>query len=291
MIPVPHPLLPPGFRFGASTASYQIEGAATEDGKGPSIWDTFSHQPGRIVDGSTGDVACDHYHRLDEDLDLMAAPRAWAATASRSRGRGCSPTGRGRRTRPGSTSTSGSSTGCSSATSSRWPRSTTGTCRRRSRTRAAGSTATPSTASPSTPGWSASGSRTGSSTGSRSTSPTSSTMLGYAIGTHAPGRELMFDALPVAHHLLLGHGRAAIALRAAGREQRRLRQQPCADVAGQRRRGRRRRVEALRRALERDVRRADAVRALPLRPRAAPRPGRSRPATWPRSGSRSTSTA
>src|SRR6478672_1871838 len=71
MIPVPHPLLPPGFRFGASTASYQIEGAATEDGKGPSIWDTFSHEPGRIADGSTGDVACDHYHRLDEDLDLM----------------------------------------------------------------------------------------------------------------------------------------------------------------------------------------------------------------------------
>src|SRR4051794_29939279 len=71
MIPVGHPLLPPGFRFGASTASYQIEGAATEDGKGPSIWDTFTHEPGRIVDGSSGDVACDHYHRLAEDLDLM----------------------------------------------------------------------------------------------------------------------------------------------------------------------------------------------------------------------------
>ena len=71
MIPVAHPLLPPGFRFGASTAAYQIEGAATDDGKGPSIWDTFSHESDTIVDGSTGDVACDHYHRLDEDLDLM----------------------------------------------------------------------------------------------------------------------------------------------------------------------------------------------------------------------------
>src|SRR4029077_7739217 len=62
MIPVDHPLLPPGFRFGASTAPYHIEGAASADGKGPSIWDPFSHEEGRIADGSTGDVACDHYH-------------------------------------------------------------------------------------------------------------------------------------------------------------------------------------------------------------------------------------
>src|ERR1700710_2569207 len=71
MIPVPHPQLPPGFQFGVSTSSYQSGGAAGEDGKGPSIWDTFSHEPGRIADGSAGDVACDHYHRLDEDLNLM----------------------------------------------------------------------------------------------------------------------------------------------------------------------------------------------------------------------------
>jgi beta-glucosidase len=64
-------VIPDGFVWGAATAAYQIEGAATEDGKGPSIWDTFSHEPGRIADGSTGDIACDHYHRLDEDLDLM----------------------------------------------------------------------------------------------------------------------------------------------------------------------------------------------------------------------------
>lgn len=63
--------LPPDFRFGTSTASYQIEGAATEDGKGPSIWDTFVAQPGRVVDGSTGDVACDHYHRWREDVALL----------------------------------------------------------------------------------------------------------------------------------------------------------------------------------------------------------------------------
>ncbi|HEY7225809.1 MAG TPA: GH1 family beta-glucosidase [Micromonosporaceae bacterium] len=62
---------PPGFVWGAATSAYQIEGAAAEDGRGPSIWDTFSHQPGTIVDGSTGDIACDHYHRWAGDLDLM----------------------------------------------------------------------------------------------------------------------------------------------------------------------------------------------------------------------------
>lgn len=63
---------PSDFVFGSATASYQIEGAAHEDGRGPSIWDTFSHTPGKIVHGDTGDSACDHYHRLESDLDLMA---------------------------------------------------------------------------------------------------------------------------------------------------------------------------------------------------------------------------
>ena len=62
---------PDGFLWGAATASYQVEGAATEDGRGPSIWDTFSHTPGRVLGGDTGDVACDHYHRWPEDLGLL----------------------------------------------------------------------------------------------------------------------------------------------------------------------------------------------------------------------------
>ena len=54
-----------------ATAGYQVEGAATEDGKGPSVWDVFCKKKGAIFDGNTGDVACDHYHRYKEDVALM----------------------------------------------------------------------------------------------------------------------------------------------------------------------------------------------------------------------------
>jgi beta-glucosidase len=63
---------PDGFTWGVSTSAYQIEGAVDEDGRVPSIWDTFSHTPGKIDGGGTGDVACDHYHRWREDLDLLS---------------------------------------------------------------------------------------------------------------------------------------------------------------------------------------------------------------------------
>ncbi|MFZ3594744.1 GH1 family beta-glucosidase [Streptomyces sp. BH104] len=63
---------PAGFLWGAATASYQIEGAVREDGRTPSIWDTFSHTPGKVVNGDTGDVAVDHYHRWRDDVRLMA---------------------------------------------------------------------------------------------------------------------------------------------------------------------------------------------------------------------------
>lgn len=62
---------PHNFLWGAATASYQIEGAWNEDGKGESIWDRFSHTPGKISDKSTGDIACDHYHRYQDDISLM----------------------------------------------------------------------------------------------------------------------------------------------------------------------------------------------------------------------------
>lgn len=65
--------LPSNFEWGFATAAYQIEGGVNEGGRGPCIWDTFSHlKPSRMANGATGDVACDHYHRYEEDLDLMA---------------------------------------------------------------------------------------------------------------------------------------------------------------------------------------------------------------------------
>ncbi|MET9479198.1 GH1 family beta-glucosidase [Streptomyces sp. NPDC006638] len=63
--------LPPDFTWGVATAAYQIEGAVAEDGRAPSIWDTFSHLPGTIDNNDNGDVACDHYHRVPEDIGLM----------------------------------------------------------------------------------------------------------------------------------------------------------------------------------------------------------------------------
>ncbi|MGB5655558.1 MAG: family 1 glycosylhydrolase, partial [Acidimicrobiia bacterium] len=62
---------PEGFVWGSATSSYQIEGAVAEDGRGESIWDRFSHTPGRVKNGDTGDVACDHYHRWGDDVALM----------------------------------------------------------------------------------------------------------------------------------------------------------------------------------------------------------------------------
>ena len=63
---------PPGFLWGASTSAYQIEGAVDEDGRGRSIWDTFSHTPGKVWGGDTGDVACDSYHQSENDLGLLS---------------------------------------------------------------------------------------------------------------------------------------------------------------------------------------------------------------------------
>ncbi len=91
---------PPDFAWGFAASAYQIEGAAGEDGRGPSIWDTLARQPGAIADGSTGDTACDHYHRYPVDVGIMAdlGARAYRFSASWSR---VIPMGTGATNQPG----------------------------------------------------------------------------------------------------------------------------------------------------------------------------------------------
>ncbi len=215
MIPVAHPLLPPGFRFGASTAAYQIEGAAAEDGKGPSIWDTFTHQPGRVIDGSNGDVACDHYHRLEEDLDLMARLGLGGYRFSISWPR-VQPTGSG---------------AFNPAGLDFYDRLIDGLLERDIQPMATLFHWDLPQALDDEGGWINRGvvdrfAEYAATLGERYADrvehwvpinePNVVTFLGYATGVHAPGLSLMFDSMVVAHHLLLAHGRAAIALRAAG---------------------------------------------------------------------------
>src|SRR5262252_4334136 len=81
IIAAPEPAkFPAGFVWGTATAAYQIEGAVNEDGRGPSIWDTFTHTPGKIRNDDNGDVADDHYHRYQDDVRSM---KALGATAYR----------------------------------------------------------------------------------------------------------------------------------------------------------------------------------------------------------------
>jgi beta-glucosidase len=94
-MPEPMPAaFPPAFLWGAATSAYQIEGAVREDGRTPSIWDTFSHTPGKTAGGDTGDTAVDHYHRYRDDVALMAdlGLTAYRFSVSWSR---VQPTGRG----------------------------------------------------------------------------------------------------------------------------------------------------------------------------------------------------
>ena len=110
---------PADFVWGAATAAYQVEGAVAEDGRGESIWDRFTATPGKVLNGDSGRVACDSYHRHADDVGLMrelgldALPLLDRVAAHPSRGP------RQRRTRPGSTSTTASSTSCSRTGSSR----------------------------------------------------------------------------------------------------------------------------------------------------------------------------
>ncbi|MFE1438881.1 GH1 family beta-glucosidase [Streptomyces sp. NPDC058739] len=196
------PRFPAGFLWGVSTSAHQIEGAA--ELRGPSVWDEFTALPGRVKDGSTAAVACDHYHRYREDVALLAGLGVDAYRFSVSWPRVNSPGGL-----------------------DFYDRLVDELC-------AAGVRPVPTLFHwdlPAALDWlerdtaarlaeyvSVVAGRLGDRVEKWITlnEPAEHTLLGHALGVHAPGRQLLFDALPVAHHQLLGHGLAVQALRAAG---------------------------------------------------------------------------
>ncbi|MGW1062222.1 GH1 family beta-glucosidase [Micromonospora rubida] len=206
--------LPASFRWGVATSSYQIEGAAAEDGRTPSIWDTFCRVPGAVAGGDTGDVACDHYHRMPQDVALIADlgvdtyrfSTAWPRVQPGGRGP-ANPAGLafydrlvdellGRGIDPWVTlyhwdlpqelEDAGG-----------WPARDTAY----------------RFADYSMLVFDALGDRVR--TWTTLNEPWCSAMLGYAYGEHAPGRRDLGDAIAAAHHLLLGHGLATRRIRAA----------------------------------------------------------------------------
>jgi beta-glucosidase len=214
----PIPAFPAGFHWGVATAAYQIEGAVAEDGRGDSIWDTFCRRPGVIQGGHTGEVAADHYHRWAQDVELMAELGITAYRFSIAWPR-VQPDGKGP---------------ANAAGLDFYDRLTDALL-------AAGITPVPTLYHWDLPqpledegGWLArqtasrfadyaaiAAGRLSDRIGMWITlnEPFVVTAFGYALGIHAPGRALMLDALPTAHHQLLAHGLATGALRAAGAAQ------------------------------------------------------------------------
>ncbi|WP_236245959.1 GH1 family beta-glucosidase [Streptomyces sp. CC210A] len=205
---------PDGFRWGTATAAYQIEGAASEDGRTPSIWDTFSRLPGKVRNGDTGDVAADHYHRMSEDVALMKDlgvtdyrfSVAWPRVQ---------PTGRGPALQKGldfyrRLADELRNAGIRPvATLYHWDlpqelEDQGGWPRRETAERFAQYAALV-----------ADGLGDRVATWTTLNEPWCTAFLGYASGVHAPGRTEPAAALRAAHHLNLAHGLAVDALRAA----------------------------------------------------------------------------
>ncbi len=207
---------PPTFVWGTATAAYQIEGAVAEDGRGPSIWDTFSHASGRVAGGETGDVACDHYHRWREDLDLISGLGAGAYRLSVAWSR-VLPTGSGRIEQRGLDFYRRLLGGLRErsvtpyVTLYHWdlPQSLEdrgGWRVRDTALRFAEYTEVVAAALDEfEPTW------------ITLNEPYCSAIVGYAQGRHAPGTREGHGALAAAHHLLLAHGLAVQVLRPFGR--------------------------------------------------------------------------
>lgn len=208
-------VFPQDFLWGVSTSAYQIEGAVTADGRGRSVWDTFCATPGRIADGSSGAVACDHYRRCPEDVELLAelGVSAYRFSVAWPRVR---PDGTGPVNPKGlafydrlvdELCARGIAPVC---TLYHWdtpqPLEDAGgwlvrdTAERFAEYASVVGTALADRVALWIP----------------VNEPMVETLYGYAIGEYAPGRTLLFDALPAAHHQNLAHGLAVRALRAAG---------------------------------------------------------------------------
>jgi beta-glucosidase len=206
---------PKDFLWGVATAAYQIEGAVNEDGRGPSIWDTFTAEPGRVKNNGTGAVACDHYHRYREDVALMKDLGVGAYRFSISWSR-VLPTGSGQVNEKGlgfydRLVDELLAAGIKPAvTLFHWdlPQALED----------AGGWLSRDTAAKFADYATVVGQRLGDRVHlwMPLNEPVVHSMFGYATGYHAPGKELGFGALPVVHHLLLGHGLATQALRTAG---------------------------------------------------------------------------
>ncbi|MFJ9378672.1 GH1 family beta-glucosidase [Streptomyces sp. NPDC101455] len=198
----PIPRFPADFLWGVSTSAHQIEGAA--DAREPSVWDRFEAEPGRIKDGSTAAVACDHYHRHREDVALLADLGVDAYRFSISWPRVNSPGGLDFYDRL--VDELGEAGVRPVPTLFHWDLPVTQDWLNRD------------TASHFAEYVSVVADRLGDRVKKWITlnEPAEHTLLGHALGAHAPGRTLLFDALPVAHHQLLAHGLAVRALRAAG---------------------------------------------------------------------------
>jgi beta-glucosidase len=207
--------LRPGFTLGVATASFQIEGALTSDGRGPSGWDAFAEKPGAILDGHSPAVACDHYNRSAEDVALMRDLGVDSYRFSLS----------WPRIQPGGSGAFNSQgldfydrlidqlldAGISPmATLYHWDTPLP--------LEHQGGWMTRNTAERFAEYSAAAARRFGDRVAQWVTlnEPVSVTLNGYALGVHAPGRDLLFNALPSIHHQLLGHGLAVQALRAEG---------------------------------------------------------------------------
>ncbi len=212
------PAFPAGFTWGVATASYQIEGAVTEDGRSPSTWDEFCHQPGKTRDGHTGDVAADHYHRWREDVALMATLGLTAYRFSIAWPR-VQPSGSGEVNKPGLdfydrlTDALCEAGITPVATLFHWDLPATlehagGWLSRDTAYRFADyAEIVAARLADRIPMW------------ITLNEPYVVMAFGYGLGVHAPGRSLMLHAIPAAHYQLLGHGLANRALRAAGARQ------------------------------------------------------------------------